>query len=53
MRRLLVAIGRLFDALLPTPPDDTAYAATEAQAAGRRWRIWFRRFEKAGKGGYR
>lgn len=53
IRHALGAIRRLLDAMLPTPPDDTAYAATEAEAARRRWRIWFRRFEKGGRGGNR
>ena len=53
IRHLLGAIRRLLDALLPTPPDDTAYAATEAEAAHRRWRVWYRRFERGSRGGNR
>lgn len=53
MHRILAAIRRLLDASLPVPPSDADYPATEEDASRRRWRLWFRRQQKDGRGGNR
>jgi hypothetical protein len=53
MRRLVAAISRFLDAILPRVPSDDDFAATEAEAAERRRRLRFRRFQKDGRGGNR
>ncbi len=52
LRRLIVAIGRILDAILPGPPD-ADFAADEEAAGARRRRIGLRLKEKQGRGGYR
>jgi hypothetical protein len=53
MRQVLAAIARLLGSLLPTPPSDADYPATEAEAAARRRRFRRRLLEKQGHGGNR
>jgi hypothetical protein len=51
MRRLLAAIGRFLDGLLPRPPDESDFPATEDEAAERLRQMRRRRLEKRGHGG--
>jgi hypothetical protein len=51
MRRLLAAIGRFLDAILPRPADERDSPATEDEAAERLRQMRRRRLEKRGHGG--
>ena len=51
MRRLLAAIGRLLDAILPRPADESDFPATDDEAAERLRQMRRRRLEKRGHGG--
>jgi len=53
VHRLLDALRRLLDALLPREPGDADFAATEVEAAARRQRLRLRLGEKGGRGGDR
>ena len=51
MRRILGAIRRFLDAILPRPADESDFPATEDEAAERLRQMRRRRLEKRGHGG--